>query len=242
MENNKLEKFISDFKSQYDIDFLRKQFENVYFIIGTAYAGKSTMLKMLSDHYDGILCEENYGCNYLADYGVNVEEYPCLCYTDNHSMEEFVSRSPDEYYNWLRGSEMEITPIEISELLKLTTKYPTKKIFVDTSIPMEILKLISGYNNVVVMVCDKSLSVDRFFDRPDFEKQIIFKAIKNTNNPETTLLNFRNCMEKNNCEDRYNYFLNGGFYVFKRDDTLSLEETMQIISKHFAFSKLSYKK
>ena len=49
-------------------------------------------------------------------------------------------------------------------------------------------------------------------------------------------------MEKNNSEDRYNYFLNSGFYVFKRDDTLSLEETMQIISKHFAFNNSSLRK
>ena len=36
------------------------KFENVYFINGTAYAGKSTMVKLLAEKYDGIVCEENY--------------------------------------------------------------------------------------------------------------------------------------------------------------------------------------
>lgn len=36
------------------------KFNNVYFINGTAYAGKSTMIKLLADKYDGIACEENY--------------------------------------------------------------------------------------------------------------------------------------------------------------------------------------
>ena len=36
------------------------KYENVYFITGTAYAGKSTMVKLLADKYNGILCEENY--------------------------------------------------------------------------------------------------------------------------------------------------------------------------------------
>ena len=36
------------------------KFENVYFINGTAYAGKSTMVKLLAEKYDGIACEENY--------------------------------------------------------------------------------------------------------------------------------------------------------------------------------------
>ena len=36
------------------------RFDNAYFIIGTAYAGKSTMVRLLAEKYDGILCEENY--------------------------------------------------------------------------------------------------------------------------------------------------------------------------------------
>lgn len=61
---------------------------------------------------------------------------------------------------------MEVTPIEISELLKLT-KNSDKKIFVDMSIPLEILKLISDYNHVAVMLCKQSMSVDKFFNRSD---------------------------------------------------------------------------
>ena len=200
------------------------------------------MIKMLSEHYDGIMCEENYGLKFLKEYGINQINQPCLCYTDNHSMIEFVNRTPDEYYNWLRGSEIEITPIEINELIKLTTKYPDKKIFVDTSIPMEILKLISSYDNIAVMLSEKSMSVDRFFDRADYEKQIIFRAIRSSENPEATLLNFRKCMEKNNSLERYNYFLNSGLFVFKRDDIITLEETMNILASHFKLNKRIIKK
>ena len=237
-----IENYIEEFKKQFDINYLKKQFKNVYFIIGTAYAGKSTMIKMLSEHYDGIMCEENYGLKFLKEYGINQINQPCLCYTDNHSMIEFVNRTPDEYYNWLRGSEIEITPIEINELIKLTTKYPDKKIFVDTSIPMEMLKTISSYDNIAVMLSEKSMSVDRFFDRADYEKQIIFRAIRSSENPEATLLNFRKCMEKNNSLERYNYFLNSGLFVFKRDDTITLEETINILASHFKLNKRIIKK
>ena len=65
-----IENYIEEFKKQFDINYLKKQFKNVYFIIGTAYAGKSTMIKMLSEHYDGIMCEENYGLKFLKEYGV----------------------------------------------------------------------------------------------------------------------------------------------------------------------------
>lgn len=212
---------------------IKNKFKNVYFIIGTAYARKSTMVKMLSEHNNGIMCGENYTTNVFKDYGVNLKDQPNLCYTDNHSMEEFVSRTPDEYYNWIKNCDIEVTPIEISELLELTSKYPNKKIFVDTSIPMEILKEISDYDHVAVMLSEKQMSVDRFFERDDYEKQIIFRAIKNSKDPEVTMANYRKILEKLNSQERYSKFLNSGFWVFKRNDSLTLEQTMECLEKHF---------
>lgn len=239
---NKTCELIEQLKKQYDLEYLRSQFKNVYFIIGTAYAGKSTMVKMLSEYYGGIMCEENYGLKFLKEYNVNPAEHPNLCYTDNHTMEEFVNRTPDEYYNWLRGTELEITPIEISELVKLTNSYPDKKIFVDTCIPMEILRLISDYEHVIVMLSEQSMSVNRFFERDDYEKQIIFRAINRSKNPEATMENYRKVLEKANSLERYNYFLNSRFYVFKRDDTLTLEQTMAVLAEHFKLDKKIIKK
>ena len=39
-------------------NILKALFKNVYFINGTAYAGKSTMVKLLSEKYDGVWCGE----------------------------------------------------------------------------------------------------------------------------------------------------------------------------------------
>jgi polynucleotide 5'-kinase involved in rRNA processing len=35
-------------------------FNNVYFINGTVYSGKSTMVRLLAEKHDGIAYEENY--------------------------------------------------------------------------------------------------------------------------------------------------------------------------------------
>ena len=34
--------------------------ENAYFITGSAYAGKSTVVRLLAEKHGGVLCEENY--------------------------------------------------------------------------------------------------------------------------------------------------------------------------------------
>ena len=41
-------------------NIIRHYLRNAYFITGTAYAGKSTMVKMLAEKYDMIFCGENY--------------------------------------------------------------------------------------------------------------------------------------------------------------------------------------
>ena len=66
-DEESIEDFIKEFKEQYNNETLKNQFRNVYFIIGTAYAGKTTMIKMLTEQYDGIMCEENWFFVKLVD-------------------------------------------------------------------------------------------------------------------------------------------------------------------------------
>ena len=72
------------------------KFKNVYFITGNAYAGKSTMVKLLAEKYNGILCEENYQDRLLDS--LDKLEFPALTYTrDLKEWSHFIRRSPDEY-------------------------------------------------------------------------------------------------------------------------------------------------
>lgn len=52
---------------------------NVYFINGTAYAGKSTMVKLLAEACGGIACQENYHDALLGQ--LSRDEFPCLTYS-----------------------------------------------------------------------------------------------------------------------------------------------------------------
>ena len=65
-------------------------FENAYFVIGTSYAGKSTMVKELAKKHGGIACEENYHDNFPGE--LDAKEYPCLTYTrDLDDWHDFIS-------------------------------------------------------------------------------------------------------------------------------------------------------
>ena len=86
---------------QIENNILRYYLRNAYFITGTAYAGKSTAAKMLSERFGMILCGENYHMDpaeKIADPAVQ----PDLCYfRQMKSWEDFVRRFPGEYERWI---------------------------------------------------------------------------------------------------------------------------------------------
>lgn len=206
------------------------KFNNVYFFNGTAYAGKSTMVKALAQKYDGIVCEENYH-EALMD-GLNYDEFPNLGYTATMTdWAEFIRRTPDEYASWVAGTakECEILELRILEDLVKTTD---KKIFVDTNISLETLKKISDIDHVMIMLADPHVSVSRFFDRPDKEKQFLYQLLLKEKNPDAAIANFRECLSRVNSQENYDMFLNSGFHVLLKDESRSIEETMQIVEKY----------
>lgn len=210
------------------------KFQNVYFINGNAYAGKSTMVKLLAEKYNGILCEENYQDIILDQLDKN--EFPALTYTrDLKDWTHFIRRTPDEYEKWIKDVTKECTIIELQILKKLLNQ--NKPIFVDTNIPVEVLHKISDTDHVLIMLADPSISVNRFFERPDKEKQFLYKLLLSEPNPTFALNNFRKCLERINSIENYNNFFNSGFNVILRDDNRTIEETLTIVENKFKLLK-----
>ncbi len=210
------------------------KFSNVFFINGTAYAGKSTMVKLLAEKHNGIACEENYHDSMLT--GLDSREFPCLTYTrDLQDWHDFIRRTPDEYEAWVKGvsKECEILELQILEKLAVTDK----PVFVDTNISLETLREISDYDHVLIMLADPKVSVKRFFERPDREKQFLYKLMMEEPDPERALDNFRQCLERINSPAVYEEFLHSGFRVILRDDNRSIEETLALVARELGLQK-----
>lgn len=212
-------------------NILKHYLKNCYFITGTAYAGKSTMCKMLAEKYNMIHCEENYNMDTILSV-VTEEQQPNLNYFNRFSWQEYVSRTPDEFERWFNAVAREVTGFEIAELIKLSAN---NKVIVDTNISCSVLKEISDYNHVVVMLSPQSMSVDYFFDRNDEEKQFLLSEIKKCPDPDKTFQNFKDCIARVNSPKYYAQFANSGFYTIVRSDvkTDTRVETLEMIEKHF---------
>lgn len=213
-------------------NILRYHLQNVYFITGTAYAGKSTTVRMLAERYDMVFCGENYFSR-VSDIVATPDIQPGLCY--NRSLtdwRDFVTRSPEEYERWMYATGREAAEFEVAELLSLSRD---RKVIVDTNIPVDMLKEISDYHHVAVMLSPQSMSVERFFDRSDPEKQFLLNVIRSCEDPEAVMENYKRGLARINSKEHYDEFANSGFFTVVREDNGAdtREEVCQTIAKHF---------
>ena len=204
------------------------RFSNVYFINGTAYAGKSTMVKLLAKRHNGIACEENYHNVLLPE--LDPREFPNLTYTrDLEDWHDFIRRTPDEYAAWIQGVSKECETLELRILKEMHTD--GKPVFVDTNISLETLKAVSDRDHVLIMLADPDISVNLFFNRPDREKQFLYRLMMEEPDPEHALQNFRNCLAQINSRENYDAFLHSGFRVLLRDEKRTIEETLALVER-----------
>ena len=206
------------------------RFDNAYFITGTAYAGKSTMVKLLAEKYNGILCEENYHDQLLP--GLDSTEFPFLTYTrDLEDWHDFIRRTPEEYKAWMDGVSRECEILELRLLDSL--KDQGRPVFVDTNISIETLKSITPEDHVLVMLADPQISVRRFFERPDREKQFLYRLIMDEPDPEKALENYRKGLMLINSQENYEQYLHSGFHVIIRDESRTILQTLELVEKAF---------
>lgn len=211
-------------------NLLKYLFRNVYFINGTAYAGKSTAVKLLAERFDGVCCGENY--HDALTNAIDPAHQPNLSYFQTmRGWQEFLNRSPQEYAAWIDGSSREAAEMEILLLIRLSQA--GKPVFVDTNISPDVLREISDERHVALMLSPQSTSVERFFDRPDPEKQFLLDQIRQAEDPARTMANFRACIAEINSAERYRAFEESGFFVLVRDDRRTPEETMLLLAGHF---------
>lgn len=203
---------------------------DIYYIIGCSYAGKSTMVRSLAEKFDAIECGENYQ-DFMLE-GLDRDEFPNLCYTrDLQDWKQFIRRTPEEYAAWIEGAKKECEILELRILEDL--KKQGRRIFVDTNISVETLKKISDKDHVLIMLTDRETSINRFFERPDKEKQFIYRLLMEEPDPEAALARYRRTLELIHSRESYDRLLDSGFNILYRDESRTIEQTRDLIAEKY---------
>jgi hypothetical protein len=191
---------------------------------------------MLAERYDMVFCGENY-FSAVTDAAAQPDLQPDLCYMRSlKDWKDFVTRSPEEYERWMFNTGREAAGFEVAELISLSRN---RKVIADTSIPIDILKEISDYDHVAVMLSPQSMSVDRFFDRSDPEKLFILDVINSCEDPAAVMENYRKGLELINSRKHYDEYAQSGFFTVVREDSGkdTREEVCDKIARHFGLTK-----
>ena len=198
----------------------------------TPHRKTEQMVLNLAERYHLVHCEENYHLDTILSVA-NPENQPNISYVNTKpSWQHFVNRTPDEYEAWVDGNNLELAEFEVAELIRLSAE---QKVIVDTNIPCELLWQISDYNHVAILLSPQSMSVERFFEREDEEKQFLHSVIRSCPDPEKTLDNFKQCIARVNSPERYEAFRNSGFYTLIRQNNMAdtREEMLSALAGHF---------
>ena len=216
-------------------NILKHYLKNVYFITGTAYAGKSTAVKMLAERYGMVSCGENYHMA-VSECVATPETHPDLCYNrELTDWRHFVMRSPEEYERWIYAVGREAAEFEVAELIAISQ---TQKVIVDTNIPIDLLREISDYDHVAVMLSPSSMSVDRFFDRDDPDKQFLLNVIDSCDDPAGVMENYRKGLARINSQEHYDEYAGSGFFTVVRENAEedTREAVCDCLAKHFGLT------
>lgn len=210
-------------------NILRQYLKNVFFITGTAYAGKSTMCARLAREHGLYHYAENArAAEHRAMCDPQIQRQ--FCY-QRRDWDAFFNRTPEEYERWIYEGSAEEAELEVLDLVRLSEH---QRVITDTIIPIRILREIAAYGQVAVMLSPQSMSVERFFDRED--KDDILACIQSTRNPEATMENFKRCLARINSPEHYREYEQSGFYCLYRGEGDTREENYRALERHFGLA------
>lgn len=190
------------------------------------------MVKLLARRYDMICCGENYHDTFPRNK-LSQWKQPGVCYFDTMSgWQEWLNMTSGEHWSWMDQVSMECVEIEILELLRLAAS--GRKVIVDTNIPPDVLRGISSYDRVAIMLCDPpDICATRFFDRDDPDKEFMMEQIQLCPNPEETLQNFNSwALYHPPLEIDWAHT---GFFTYTRSDLEkdTREQVLSALAEHF---------
>ena len=210
-------------------NILKHSLQNVYFLTGTACAGKTTMARELSKKYGFVHFNDNWNEeNYKIWESIISEKYQPKTYErmklDN---EQYFSRSVEECLQ--DNKILEYIQFSIIELIKLSV---SKVVIADIWAPMDLIFEISDYNRVACLLAPGTLIVRDYYDRDDHKDYT--NAIKSLKDPQKAFaiqneLFIRGAKEFEEEAKRLKLF------TIMRTDESTVHGHLKLLEEHFGF-------
>lgn len=209
--------------------FLRSQLENVLWIGGAAYGGKTTITDLLAEKH-GFIPYHPEDLFHEHKEAASPEDHPTLC-AQFHGWEWFFNRPLEEYIKAIEDSGREQFQMVILDLVRMAAESTVVAdvYFLDP----ELARRLTHYNACVFLYAEEATIRDGFFDRQD--KRDLCGVIETLEDPARTR---EHCLDvtcalsarKRAAAEA------AGMQVLARDGRTDLAETLAAVEEHFGLS------
>lgn len=213
-------------------NILKHSLQNVYFLVGTACGGKTTMAKELSKKHGLVHFNDNWNEDCFKVWTSIIDEkyQPNSTKRKEVVWEEYFSRSVEEFLadqNDNHGSE-EYIEFSIIELIKLSKD---RKVIADIWITdWDLLMEISDYSRIACLLAPGELIIRDYYARDDHKD--FTECIQSLKDPEKKFetqnelfrIGAREMAEK---AEKY------GVFSIMRNEESTVEGTLKILEGHF---------
>ena len=220
-------------------NILKYGLQNVYFLAGTALAGKTTMSKILVEKHGFVWFDENHrGEPFKKWESICDEKYqPLQAERDrrynkegaydwdahyNRTAEEIIAERPK------RDNGDEFTEFAIIELIKLSQN---NKVITDIFAPLELLVEITEYNRIACLLTAPHLvTVENYGSRDDHSDY--YEWIKSLNESEKKIAK-ENEVFKIDTERTIEKVKKYSLFNIIRNEESTIEKTLKLLEGHF---------
>ena len=214
-------------------NILKYNLKNVYFLVGTACGGKTTLAKELSKKYGFIHFNDNWQEENAKVWQsiINEKYQPKSTKRRDIDWEEYFSRSVEEFLadneNDVHGDK-EYIQFSIIELIKLSRN---NKVIADVWIDdFGLLSEISEYNRIACLIAPGDLIIRDYYKREDHKE--FTECIASLKDPEKKF-ETQNELFRLGVNEMIDKAEKHGFFILMRSKDSLIEDRLKLLEKHF---------
>lgn len=214
-------------------NILKHSLQNVYFLVGTALAGKTTMARELSNKYGFVHFNDNWHEDRFKIYrSVCNEKYQpqSTRKKETTDWEAYFGRSVEEFItdNGEYGEYDEYIEFMIIDLIKLSQN---TKVIADISMPFNLLTEISDYNKIACLLASPELVTCENYGKRDDHKEFL-DCIMSLKEPDKKIA-VQDELFRIGVEKIYKQAKEYNLFTVVRDDDSTVEKTLKLLEEHF---------
>ena len=212
-------------------NIIKEYLRNVYFISGTPCGGKTTITRALGEKYNIPV----YVIDDQIPYHVRLsdKEHQPNMNQNFKDADEFFGRTVEEYKNWLIGNSREQLDFILLDLIKMSQDKP---VLCDIHIVAEEAFKFTDPSRIAFLIKEPKDLVDDYCNRPDHQPFSDF--IHSATDYEKAKATCNETLYSLNIE-RYNFIKNSDYFWLERDLQRSVDETADLVAKHFGWQKIN---